>query len=188
MARIAYPDPSTLAPDVRARFDAGDVREHMSLRRMMRHVPATQQQIEEIGLHFLRPDAPFSADEREVVVLTCGRLCRSPYEIFHHVEICRALGFPEEKINDLLAGEKARLSDRERLLVDFSEEIQRDGKVSDATFEIAREQFTTEQLVELPLVVGFYIMLAGFLNTLEIDVDERPGGTATLALIEANRR
>jgi len=186
MAKIAYPDLSSLPPEIRARYDAGDVREHMSLRRMMRHVVSTQEHIEAMGLHFLRPNGLFTPEQREIVILTVGRLKESEYEIFHHVEICQSLGFSEEKIASLLKGDKSHLNEFERIIVKFAEEICSDGKVSDETFQISKNVLSVRQIVELPFLVGYYIMLAGFLNTLEIDLDDRAGGTATLKIISSD--
>jgi len=180
MARIPYPDPSILSAKARAKYDLATTRERMGARLMMAYVEPTREKFEALGLHFLRSDGVFTAQEREVVVLTVGRLCKCDYEIFQHIEIARIVGLDDYKIQNLVDSKKDSLSQKELMLVAFSEEIHAEGKVSDATFNAARTIFSNAQLVELPLLIGYYIMFSAMVRTLEVETDERPVGQDTL--------
>ena len=47
-------------------------------------------------------------------------------------------------------------------------------RVSDPTFDDARKVFSPNELVEMTLLIGFYMMTARFLATFGIDLDAVP--------------
>lgn len=56
--------------------------------------------------------------------------------------------------------------------VAVAEDIKRNNGASAATFERARQFFSPEQLVELCLVAGYYIMTAGFLLSFDVEIED----------------
>jgi hypothetical protein len=81
---------------------------------------------------------------------------------------------PEEKIKALDIGSTAPVfSEIERLVLRFTEETVLQRKVSDETFVAISKHFSNEVLVELAIAAGCYMMVSIFLNTFEVDIEER---------------
>jgi len=109
---------------------------------------------------------------RELAITRAGILCNSAYEVHQHRKLCRFIGIPEEKINALEAGSASPVySEIERLVLRFTEETVLRYKVSDETFAAISKHFSHEQLVELAIAAGCYMMMSVFLNTFEVDIE-----------------
>jgi alkylhydroperoxidase family enzyme len=111
---------------------------------------------------------------RELAITRAGILCNSEYEVFQHRKVCKRVGMPEEKIKALDIGSTAPVfSEIERLVLRFTEETVLQRKVSDETFVAISKHFSNEVLVELAIAAGCYMMVSIFLNTFEVDIEER---------------
>lgn len=111
---------------------------------------------------------------REMAITRAGILCNSPYEVHQHYKICKRVGMPEEKIRALDIGSTAPVfSEIERLVLLFTEETVLQRKVSDETFAAISKHFSHEELVELAIAAGCYMMISIFLKTFEVDLEER---------------
>lgn len=170
MARISYPDPASLEPEIADRLERMG---SLNVNRMMAHAPTLMVAYSKLGAALLRKGA-LEPTLRELVILRIGVLCDSDYEWYQHVSVGRAVGLPDGKINAMKSGDFSLLTDREKIAVAYAEEIKAQGRVGDATFDRARAEFSPGELVELNLVTGFYIMTAGHLLTLEIEKEDTP--------------
>jgi 4-carboxymuconolactone decarboxylase len=111
---------------------------------------------------------------REMAITRAGILCNSGYEVFQHRKVCKQVGMPEEKIKALDIGSTAPVfSEIERLVLRFTEETVLQRKVSDETFAAISKHFPNELLVELAIAAACYMMISTFLNTFEVDIEER---------------
>jgi len=170
MARIPYPDPASLEPEIADRLERMG---SLNVNRMMAHAPTLMVAYSKLGAALLRKGS-LEPTLRELVILRIGVLCESDYEWYQHVSVGRAVGLPDEKINAMKSGDFSSLSEREKLAVAYAEDIRRLGRVSDVVFDKAKAEFTPGELVELNLVAGFYIMTAGHLLTMEIEREDTP--------------
>lgn len=102
---------------------------------------------------------------REKLILRTAWHCRSRYEWGQHVEIGLRAGVTDAEIFAVARGPSAWASDPDATALDACDELCRDKQIGAATWERLRQRYSTEQLVELTLLVGHYEMLAGFLNT-----------------------
>jgi alkylhydroperoxidase family enzyme len=110
---------------------------------------------------------------REMAITRAGILCNSPYEVLQHRKVCKSVGMPEEKIRALDIGADSPVFDEiERLVLLFTEETVLQRKVSDETFATISKHFSNEQLVELAIAAGCYMMISIFLNTFEVDIED----------------
>ncbi|MEN6475016.1 MAG: carboxymuconolactone decarboxylase family protein [Syntrophaceae bacterium] len=111
---------------------------------------------------------------REMAIVRTGILCRSDYEVYQHRKVSRRVGMPEEKIEALDIGSSAAVfSELERLVLRFTEETVEFHKAGDATFSALLQHFSHEQIVELAIAVGCYMMVSTFLNTFEVDIEDK---------------
>ena len=170
MARIPYPDPSTLDPEIADRLERMG---SLNVNRMMAHAPVLMVAYSKLGAALLRKGS-LEPTLRELVILRIGVLCESDYEWYQHVSVGRAVGLSDEKINAIKSADFSPLMERERIAVAYAEDIKRQGRVSEAVFEKALAEFTPGELIELNLVAGFYIMTAGHLLTLDIEKEDTP--------------
>lgn len=110
------------------------------------------------------------AVDRELLILRTAWNTRSPYEWGQHVRIGLEAGVTREQIDAIPAGPDGALwTDRERLLLTAADELHAGNRISDATWEGCAGFYDTEQLIELPMLVGHYHMVAFALNSLEVE-------------------
>jgi alkylhydroperoxidase family enzyme len=103
--------------------------------------------------------------ERVIVALRVGWRTRSVYEFGQNRRRSKQAGLAREQIEALTRTDPGdAFGPGERLLVRVIDELCIGDGVSDATWREAAEHWQPAALVELLLLVGFYRMLAGFLN------------------------
>jgi alkylhydroperoxidase family enzyme len=112
-----------------------------------------------------------SGRQRELMILRVGALAGAEYEFGQHVLFARREGVTDVEIARLLADDIAEWEAPERHLLQAAEEICADDEISDATFAALRETFDDGQLLEILLLVGFYRMVSGFLNSAGVMID-----------------
>jgi alkylhydroperoxidase family enzyme len=67
------------------------------------------------------------------------------------------------------------LDARERLVLEFTDQLFHHVKAGDELFERMQLEFDPRQISELVLTVGFYMMVSRFLENFEVDIE--PAGT-----------
>lgn len=170
MARIPYPDPQSMQPDIADRLKRLG---SLNVTRIVAHVPGLMVAYSKLGTQLLR-DGVVDPLTRELVILRIGVLCGSEYEWHQHLSIARALGMPQTKIDAMRSGDLSALDEREAIAVRFVEQIRADGRVGDEVFASARALYTEAELVELSMLAGFYTMTAGFLRTFDVEIEDTP--------------
>jgi len=170
MARIAYPEPTKLSEETRDRLKRLG---SLNVTRMMAHSEALMLAYSRLGTHLLLR-GQLDPVLRELVILRVGQLCESTYEWHQHVSVARAVGASDAQLQALEQGRLGELSAREQLALQVAAEIKQQGAASAATFRAAQAQFSPAELAELCLVVGYYIMTAGFLKSFDIEIEDTP--------------
>ena len=122
---------------------------------------------------YLLTAGTLSGHDRELLILRTAVNCRSPYEWGQHVRISEAGGIDRATIDRVAAGPGADgWSASEAALLRAADELHADSKISDATWGALAETYDERQLIEIPMVVGQYHMVAFTLNSLEVEQDE----------------
>jgi 4-carboxymuconolactone decarboxylase len=107
--------------------------------------------------------------DRELAVLRIGWLCKAPYEWGEHVKIGKRVGVTPEEIERVIRGSTASgWSEDDRAIIRAVEELIDDAMISDETWSILSRRLDEKQLIELPLLVGNYVALAYFQNSLRL--------------------
>ena len=120
------------------------------------------------------------ARDRELLILRTGWNCRSEYEWAQHVVIGSRAGLTQEEMDRIPAGPDADGWDRfDATLLRAADELHRDWNIGDATWAELAERYDVPQLIELPMLVGHYHMVAMTLNSLGIQIDEGLTGFPT---------
>ena len=114
-----------------------------------------------------------SGRDRELLILRTAVNCRSPYEWGQHVRIAEGGGIDRETIDRVPDGPDAGgWSDSEAALLRAADELHADAKISDGTWAALAESYDEKQLIEIPMLIGQYHMVAFTLNSLEVEQDE----------------
>jgi alkylhydroperoxidase family enzyme len=130
---------------------------------MVRHPKLMQQQV---GLSMQLAQGALAPRDRELAVLRTAWLCQAPYEWGEHVQIGkRVAGFTSEEIERITTGSAApEWDEHERAILRAVEELFADAMISDETWRILASLLDDRQLLELPVLVGYYQSVAYLQN------------------------
>ncbi|WP_374571331.1 carboxymuconolactone decarboxylase family protein [Phenylobacterium sp.] len=159
----------------------------LNLFKALAHAPQAAALTAEYGAMVLYRTA-LDPKLRELAILRAAHMAGSAYEVGHHERIGRDVGLTGAQLaavrND---GDIHALSTPERIVVQWAEEVGLDGQASRRLVVEAVEAFGLARTVELSLAVGYYLMVASFLNTFRVpfegpgfsdgvDINARPRG------------
>jgi 4-carboxymuconolactone decarboxylase len=114
------------------------------------------------------------ARDRELLILRTAWRCRSPYEWGQHVRLAKAVEISDEEIDRIVAGADAPGWDPfDRTLLNAVDELHDDACITDATWSALTAHYDERQVIEVPMLVGQYHMVAFALNSL--GVQREPG-------------
>ena len=185
MARMPYRDLTTASDAVRARI-AG--LPSLNIFRMLAHAETMLSGFGRLGAAILGK-AALDARLRELAILRVAERSPAPYEWQQHVVIARAVGVSEEEIAALGRGDDnaGSFGARERALLNLTDELLRGPRASDETLAAMRVQFSEREVCEAVLTIGYYMMVARFLETTGVDLESDNAG-APIAMVERLRR
>lgn len=136
------------------------------------HVPELMRRVNALGGYFMvHGEIPLR--ERELVILRTAARARSDYELGQHRWIAATqarLSQPEIEAAIDTDSEFAWPSDDQALL-EFTDELLLTDTVSDRIWGRVGESLSDHQRIELLVLVGFYRLLAGFLNGVGVELD-----------------
>jgi 4-carboxymuconolactone decarboxylase len=167
MARIPYPEPSQ-------EFTTLGVQ--LNLFRMLAHAGTTGKRVLSLG-NALLSQLELPPKLRELAILQVARESGADYEWVQHVPLARSVGVTQAQIEAIEQGSVpgGLFTGREQQVLLFAKEVYRGETISDEDFAGMTQAFTSREIVELLLTIGYYAMLAGFMKVLEIDIDEPAG-------------
>lgn len=143
----------------------------LNINKMMAHAENSVRHFMRLGSSLLS-QAKLDARLRELSILRVAALCGSHYEWYQHEKMAREAGVPEEKIAGAKAGPDSGCFDGlERLVLKYTDEVTLRVKSADETFYALAEHLDHRELVELTLTIGFYNMVARFLENTGVQVE-----------------
>ncbi len=177
MTRIPYANLDESPQKVRDFFDKmrtnTDGAEIMNIFKMATHSDASIREFIRLGTRLLmkaRLDARF----RELAILRIAQMIGARYEWAQHVPIAVGKGVTREQIKELDTWRESSLFDeRDQIALKYTEEVVRDSRPQDDTFEAASKFLDHTSLVELTLSIGYWSMVGKFLKTFQVDVEEQ---------------
>lgn len=112
---------------------------------------------------------------REVVILRVAALTEAKYQAHEHHAVALRNGLSERKIEAVakfpLGDERDELSQFEEQLIGFVDAVVGTSTAPDRLFDPMYEHFGDSQIVELVLIVGFYMMVGRVMNTFQIELE-----------------
>jgi 4-carboxymuconolactone decarboxylase len=112
------------------------------------------------------------ARDRELLVLRVAHRSASAYEWSHHERIALDVGLDQAEIVAVREGpDRAGWSAFDAALLRAVDELLDDYRISDSTWEVLAGRYDDQLLIEVPMLVGHYTMLAQTLNSLGVPAD-----------------
>ena len=175
MARIPYYDFSKASPEL---ADAMKDRPPLNIYRMIAHGGKTAIRFLALGRSILTM-SEIDPKLRELVILRVGALCGSTYEVLGHRRVASKAGVSAETIEAVLAdpGREVQadlFNDMERAVLRFTDSVVRDVKAPEPLFKEVAAMLPHQQLIELLMTIGFYMLASRISENLEIDIEEVP--------------
>ncbi|MDG2001734.1 MAG: carboxymuconolactone decarboxylase family protein [Novosphingobium sp.] len=107
--------------------------------------------------------------ERELAVLRLAWLAGAAFEWSEHVDIGKKFGVTQEEIDRIKEGSSATgWSEHEAAVLRAVEECLADQCIGDVTWETLTKTYDEKQLLELPMLIGSYLMTAFQQNSLRV--------------------
>ncbi|MGI8926310.1 MAG: carboxymuconolactone decarboxylase family protein [Tepidiformaceae bacterium] len=175
MARLEYLNRDDLPEDARRVFDdVGAARGYVpNLYRALAHSPRLMGDFVRMGAT-IRRESALPADLKELAILTVARVTAASTMWVSHLPLGRAAGLDEDQLVGLPVWRRhTAYSAAQRAVMAYAEEVTETIRASDATWADLKAALSSEQLAELALIVGFYNMVARFLEPVQVDLDPR---------------
>ena len=119
--------------------------------------------------NYVRNESSLPPKVRELAMLTTARAKDCPYIWNAHVALGRQAGLSDTLVDALRDREPLPpMSVEEAVVIKLGMEFFQTNRVSQATFDVALEQFGPQGLVELTTLMGFYAMLAFNANVVDL--------------------
>ncbi|MEX1125830.1 MAG: carboxymuconolactone decarboxylase family protein [Acidimicrobiia bacterium] len=131
----------------------------------MLHRPEIARATADLGA-VIRYQSTISDHERELVICVTAIERDCGFEWDSHSPIARSAGVTDETLESIRSRDVV-VDEKDAALVEFVRELNRTGRVSDPTFEAMRARLGDPGVVELAAVVGYYTMMAVFMNACE---------------------
>jgi 4-carboxymuconolactone decarboxylase len=189
MPRLPFLDNrDTLPSDALPAFDAivgsrGRMNAPMSL---LMYSPEAAARTAHLG-NYLRFESNLSPAIRELAIITAAREFDCAFVWAAHVPMALEGGIRQEVIDTVANfGDVGGLSDEEAAVVRLGRELIGRHQVSQSTFDAARAGFGERGLVDLTTLMGYYLVIATTLITMDVEIPEgRPRLPARSAVDQA---
>jgi alkylhydroperoxidase family enzyme len=169
MARMNYVDSDNchwLTKEILAR------RNNRNIHRMLGHSGPVGDAFVRLAVT-LRYESALDPVLREFAILRVGLLSNARYEVEAHKRIALRFGMTEPKIDALERGDaqSAVFSEIERNVILFTDDVVKNVRAGDATFDPLLAQLGERAIVELVVTIGYYMSVCRFLATFDVDID-----------------
>ena len=126
--------------------------------------PQVMNQARAMG-DYLRYNSAIGNTLSELVILITAREWSQDYEWYVHHPIALKVGIKPEIADAIADGRRpVGMSEDEEIVYDFSNELYKNKRVSDRTFERAEKRFGKKGVVDLTAINAYYTLLAMELN------------------------
>jgi alkylhydroperoxidase family enzyme len=110
--------------------------------------------------------------DRELLILRTAWLTRSTFEWAYHQPLVEQLGMTPDEIDRIADGpDAAGWGELDAALLRAADELHVGADITDATWAVLRVHYDELELIEIPVVVGQYHLVAYFTNTMGSEPD-----------------
>lgn len=127
-----------------------------------------------LGL-YARYDSTLAPAQSELAILVTARIWNSGFEWAHHAPIAQSQGISAEAIEAIAQAKRAAFSDEGlQAVFDTAVELQRDRKISDATYARAFRTLGAQPLIDLVGLCGYYGLISMTINAFDVPDGKGP--------------
>ena len=120
----------------------------------------------------LRLDAATPRRLRELIILRVAQITSSGYEWAHHLPMARDAGVSDAEVQALADWRQVEtFTEAERLGLQVAEEVANGPGATAETIAALKQHFSEAEIVELTLTACFYVCVARFLASMEVDLE-----------------
>lgn len=141
--------------------------------RVWLHSPELADRAQSLG-RFARYDSSLPAQLSELAILVTARIWSSGFEWSHHAPIAERAGLAPDVVRAIGQGERPSLDGAPLAVFDAALELNRDRRMTDATYSAAREALGLQGLVDLVGICGYYTLISMTINVFDVPVDGGP--------------
>jgi 4-carboxymuconolactone decarboxylase len=180
MARLSDVAREQLNPEDQKYFDEiadsrGSVRGPYGV---LLHSPQLAARVAATGA-YVRFDFDMPNSLKETVILATAKEIKSQYEFTAHARLAREAGVTDDTIRSIARGTAPQdLADDEEILVRYTQELLRNHKITDPTYNAVKERFGERATLEVTGLIGHYLLVGQILAAFEVDL--APGMTPEL--------
>lgn len=183
MARVPYPDPKTLSAETQ---EVLGKMPPLNIFRMMAGGEGLLQAFTRMG-NYLLFKSKLNPVLREIAIVRAGVLSKAKYEVYQHERISRDLGMSDAVIKGIYAGpEDGAFNELQKMVMRYTDDVVKNVRASDATYKPLAEKLSLQEMQELTVTIGYYMMVSRFLETFDVDI-EQPG-TKGVAFPDSQKR
>src|ERR1700761_2268448 len=163
-----------------AQTPLGDDGEPLNVFATLAHRPQLMARVNALG-SCLMFNSSILWRERELVILRTAATIGCDYELTHHRSLAATSGLTDAEIESAVRGDRDYpWTAADQALLDATDQLLERADLDDSTWNSLDGILDEPQRIELIVLVGFYRMLGGALNSLRVEVDDRlmtPDGT-----------
>jgi len=175
MSRLPRLDPAKLAGKQKQVYDKiasgprGGVRGPFGA---LLHAPGVADPVQALGA-YLRFESPLPGRLRELAIMITARFWTAQFEWHIHRGFAEKEGIEPAIINAIAERRTPEFRNAdEKIVYAFVRELNKQHRVSDATYDEAVKLLGAEGVVELTCVAGYYTLISMVLNAFEVAVPE----------------
>ncbi|SEQ98526.1 carboxymuconolactone decarboxylase family protein [Sphingobium sp. YR768] len=176
VVKIDYPDFAELPRDVREKFE--NLPTKVNAFRMLGHSAGTFIPVIDLTNAIFK-NLVISDYHKELVVLLVAAHEGATYEWEQHVSIGQAAGVRQEQYVAIAEGrldDPEAFGENERVLLRLGKAVLEKGKAPGVLFKHGLRYFSVQELADALIVLGYYRMLSGFIQTFDLSVDPQTDG------------
>lgn len=147
----------------------GHRRQRLRIYETLAHSRTLVELVSGLARYFI-DESDLSARVREVGILRTAAVVGSEYEYAQHVPRARAAGLTDDEIAGLAHGSGV-WPEADAAVIAMADELLAEGGVTDGTWRRLRAVLPQDQLVDLVVLLGYYVLIAGTTNTLRVPLE-----------------
>jgi len=156
-----------------AEFEAAIKRAPYGPFEKMMYSPEVMLAAREMGT-YLRRKSAIGTTLSELVILVTAREWSQDFEWSSHAPIALEAGIAKSIVDAIADGRRPQgMNADEEICYDFSIELLRNKRVSDATYERAKSRFGDKGVLDLAAISSYYTFIAMILNTARVPAREK---------------
>jgi 4-carboxymuconolactone decarboxylase len=169
MARLPYPDPARLQPETQETLGKLPP---LNIFRMLAGGEGLLRAFTRMGNYILYK-TKLDPVLREIAIVRTGVLSKAHYEVFQHEAISRQIGMSERLIAAIHRGpDDPAFDDMQRLVMRYTDDIVKNVRAADDTFNPLVAKLSVQEVEELTVTIGYYMMVSRFLETFGIEIEK----------------